>query len=251
MTARSVSVILPVRGDAPYLRRAMQSLIPSAAHIAELVVIDDGMSDMARDALNPVIAQLPHRLCDGPRKNPAAARNVGILTAEHPLIAFIDDDDLWPAGKLSWQCRWLDSNPQETACGGRIEWFDTWDDDKREPVRNAAWQSVVHVNLGAYVFRRETFEQIGMLDETHLFAEDVDLMLRMADSTLEFSILDRTTLYYRRHPGSMTAGHSHEEQRDFRRALFRSTVRRRERGPESRRDLNARLVRAPTHEAKP
>ncbi|MCS6931140.1 MAG: glycosyltransferase family 2 protein [Acetobacteraceae bacterium] len=238
-----VSVILPIRGEAPFLADALASLAVQAEALHEVLAVDDGMSDAARAALGR--ARLPGlRILQGPRRGPAAARNVALAAAAGPVIGFLDDDDLWPADKLARQLAHLARRPGDVAVGGRIEWFARWDGPAGRPLRDSAWQSVVHVNLGAYLFRREVFERLGPLDSTLTFSEDVDLILRLSDAGERFAILDRTTLYYRRHPGSMTAARSAAEERDFRRVLLRSVRRRRLAGGLSAQSLAARLVPA-------
>ena len=91
------------------------------------------------------------------------------------------------------------------------------------------------------MFRKDVFTRVGYFDETHTFAEDVDFVLRMSDSAEQFMILDHPTLYYRRHPASMTAVLSEREKIDFRRALFRS-LKRRPRELMAGLSLNDRLV---------
>ena len=90
--------------------------------------------------------------------------------------------------------------------------------------------------------RHSVFNTIGVFDESHVFAEDVDFILRLTDREVPFSILDTVTLYYRRHSASMTAAQSPREQADFRRALFRSLGRNRGKRSEGLRSLSARLV---------
>jgi glycosyltransferase involved in cell wall biosynthesis len=177
----------------------------------------------------------------GPRRGPAAARNVALAVAEGDIIAFLDDDDLWPADKLALQLAHLHRHPRDVAVGGRIEWFARWDEAAGRPLRDSAWQSVVHVNLGAFLFRREVFARLGPLDESLTFSEDVDLILRLSDAGEPFCILDHTTLYYRRHPASMTAARSEAEASDLRRVMLRS-ARRRAAGNAVARSLTARLV---------
>ena len=91
----------------------------------------------------------------------------------------------------------------------------------------------------------ELFGQIGTFEESQLFAEDVDLILRMADHDIPFALLDKVTLYYRRHDQSMTAARSDREQADFRRALFRSLRRRPAGEGGGLRSLQGRLVPVP------
>lgn len=237
-----VSVILPIRGEAPFLAAALASLAAQAERPREVLVVDDGMGAGAGAVL--ARAALPGlKVLQGPRRGPAAARNVALAEAVGAVVGFLDDDDLWPEDKLALQLAHLRRSPRDAAVGGRIEWFARWDDAAGRPVRDGAWQSVVHVNLGAFLFRRELFDRIGPLDATLTFSEDVELILRLSDAEAPFSILDRTTLYYRRHAASMTAERSAAEARDLKRVLLRSAQRRLA-GRGAARSLASRLVPA-------
>jgi len=223
-----ISVVVPVRGDGIFLRAALMSVAQQAIPVAELLVVDDGMTDAARDVLNGVSPSFAGiRVLEGPKQGPAAARNRAIGQAAGDLIAFIDDDDLWPADKLLHQMRQLERQPDLQAIGGRVRWFHRWNEIDHRPLASAEDQELLHVNLGAFLFRCSIFERIGLLDESHLFAEDVDFILRIIDGGQPFALLNRVTLDYRRHGASMTGARSQREQSDFKRALFRSANRRR------------------------
>jgi glycosyltransferase involved in cell wall biosynthesis len=225
MSRPPISVIMPVRGAGLFLAEALRSLTIQSLSIGELLVVDDGMDDTATSALstyadlNPVVLQ-------GGGKGPAAARNIGLSAATGDFVGFLDDDDIWPRDKLSVQLARLCRYPEESAVGGRIIWFSDWDHALDAPADTPGVQSVVHVNLGAFLFRRGVFARIGFFDETHIYSEDVDFILRMSDASEQFMILDHPTLYYRRHGGSMTARIGEAEKLDFRRAVFRSLKRR-------------------------
>lgn len=243
MIRPTVSVILPIRGSGTYLEAALRSVLQQERPADQLIIIDDGMEQPALDCVARLRDVLPPLLrIAGTRQGPAAARNLGIAQARGDIIAFIDDDDIWPGDKLAGQLAYLAANASCMAVGGRIFWFSRWDDPAGSPQAVPGLDNVVHVNLGAYLFRRELFDRIGVFEESQLFAEDVDLILRMADHDVPFALLDKVTLYYRRHDQSMTAARSDREQTDFRRALFRSLRRRPAGEGNGLRSLQARLV---------
>ncbi|MEX0405909.1 glycosyltransferase family A protein [Aquibium sp. LZ166] len=222
-----ISLIIPVRGDGPFLGQALESVAVQGVSIAELLVVDDGMTQKAFDAIAPLANEFGDvKILRGPRSGPAAARNVGLRAATGTVIAFIDDDDLWPDGKLRKQCGMLAQDSELEAVGGRIHWFSQWDGRGR-PVPAGDDLNVVHVNLGAFVYRRGLFDKIGLLDEGLLYSEDVDLLLRMVDSDVAFAILDEPMLHYRRHAGTMTHIRTPREKADLNRSLLASLKRRR------------------------
>jgi glycosyltransferase involved in cell wall biosynthesis len=247
MNRPRLSVIMPIRGSGMFLADALRSLTAQSIPVDELLVVDDGMDEAAKDTVSNCVGIEKLVLLQGGGKGPAAARNVGINAAEADIIGFLDDDDIWPQDKLKLQISRLTRHPDEVAVGGRCLWFSVWDHDSDQPAKTPDAQVVVHANLGAYLFRRDVFRRLGQFDETQTFAEDVDFILRLVDAGEPFRILDQPTLYYRRHHASMTAARSELEKSDFRRALFRS-VKRRSRGLPASRSLSDRLV---SHIAEP
>jgi glycosyltransferase involved in cell wall biosynthesis len=243
MIQPTVSVILPIRGNGNFLETSLHSVIQQEHPADQLIIIDDGMEQPALDCVARLCDHLPPLIqITGSRMGPAAARNLGLAQASGDIIAFIDDDDIWPRDKLAGQLAYLAAHAHCMAVGGRIFWFSRWDTEGGAPEAVPGLDNVVHVNLGAYLFRRELFDQIGAFEESQLFAEDVDMILRMADHDIPFVLLDKVTLYYRRHDQSMTAARSDREQQDFRRALFRSLRRRPAGEGNGLRSLQGRLV---------
>ena len=82
------------------------------------------------------------------------------------------------------------------------------------------------MNLGACLIRRRVFDRIGILDETQLYSEDTDFILRILEARIPVTALRQEVLYYRRHPESLMAQTSERKQRDFHRAIARSVRRR-------------------------
>jgi glycosyltransferase involved in cell wall biosynthesis len=226
MQSEPVSVIMPIKGGGTFLRSALASVARQTVPVMELLVIDDGMDPSAHTiiaASAPTAAKTI--VLPGPRSGPASARNCGLRAAHGALIAFLDDDDVWPDDKLQRQCRYLADHPDVLAVGGRIYWFHDWDETGR-PCPSAGDRSIIHVNLGAILVRRAAFGHLGLFDEKFLYSEDVDFVLRMVDSGWPFALIDDNMLYYRRHAHSMTALGDEREMIDFRRALFSSLRRR-------------------------
>ncbi|MGH8142012.1 MAG: glycosyltransferase family 2 protein [Steroidobacteraceae bacterium] len=103
---RPVSVVIPTHAGRATLARALDSLLPNAAHIAEvLLVLSNSSADYAAWCASTAQSYRRHfgvQVLDSPApSNAAIARNVGIAAAAAPYVAFLDDDDEWMAHKLS------------------------------------------------------------------------------------------------------------------------------------------------------
>jgi glycosyltransferase involved in cell wall biosynthesis len=111
-----VDVVIPTKDRPELVDRAVQSVLAQdyAGSIRVLVVADGSPPNLrADDNANRSVQVLRNDRAP----SAAAARNVGILAAEAPLVAFCDDDDTWKPGKLTAQVAALRSIPDAIGCG--------------------------------------------------------------------------------------------------------------------------------------
>jgi len=203
----ALTVILPAYNAGAFLDDALRSVFRQAEPALEVIAVDDGSSDATPDRLAAWARREPRlRVIRTANAGPAAARNRGLAEASAPLVGFIDADDLWPADKLAAQLARLRDTPALDAVSGFTCYFDRADGSGLEPAADARRVTLFHVHLGATLFRRRLLEDLGGFDPARRFSEDQDLWLRLREAGRGFVILRRTTLYYRRHGLSMTAG---------------------------------------------
>ena len=224
-----VSVIMPCRNAAPFLDAALRSIWRQERPVHEVVVVDCASGDGSADvALDHRAAGQPVRLVSADPLTPAAARNMALAEASGDVLAFLDADDLWPAGKLVRQLDRLSRMPRVDMVSGYVRYFETTADSGLEPAADSRTETLFHVHLGACIYRRETFDKLGgRFDESLLYGEDVDLMLRVREAAVPFTILRSVELFYRRHPASLMATSNPRQQADFRLATHKSILRRR------------------------
>jgi glycosyltransferase involved in cell wall biosynthesis len=87
-----VSAIICTRGRAAQLRRCLHMLRSLACLPAELVVVDNAPADTSTRDVCREFAEVIY--VEEPRAGLDIARNTGIVTAQCPVVAFIDDDVL-------------------------------------------------------------------------------------------------------------------------------------------------------------
>jgi len=222
-----VSVIVPVWNMARFLPDAIAS-IPD---VHEIIIIAADSDDNTFGVANELARQrLDIRVLPGSNKAPASARNIGLREASGDVIAFIDADDIWPRGKLALQLERLDREPQADVVAGLVTYFTELDRERLAPAECSSNEPTYVQVVGAAIFRRSVFDRVGLFNESLMYAEDGDLLLRIIEAHVPFVILNTSTLYYRRHVDSMMSRDDPRKKSDFARIMAMSLARRRKLG---------------------
>ena len=119
-----VSVILPTHNRPHLLGEAIASLIAQKESRWEAIIVDDA-SDIPVD-IRPYKDRLRGRarvIRHTYRQGGAAAKNTGITHAVAPLIAFLDDDDVYAADYLSGAIGVLDRHREIDVLYMGVSWF--------------------------------------------------------------------------------------------------------------------------------
>ena len=96
----SFSVIIPLYNKAPYIERAVKSVLSQDYPHFEIIVVNDGSSDGGEKIVTKLEDE---RLKLVSQKNAgvSAARNTGAKEAQYEYLAFLDGDDTWEPNFLS------------------------------------------------------------------------------------------------------------------------------------------------------
>ena len=198
---KPVSVIVPVHNGACFITEAISSVADQLYPDIEVIVVDDGSTDDLDEALSR--ACMPYRLIRQPQRGPAAARNAGIRASSGAWIAFLDVDDLWVPGGLKQLSRDLLLHGGAGLVHGKAITF-------RQAERGEGQINAFHPRenypfyIGAGLYRRSSFETVGLFDETLTFAEDTDWYWR-ANELIQTIEIPEVVLKVRMHGGNMTA----------------------------------------------
>lgn len=189
----TVSVIIPLYNKAPYIKRALRSVLAQTFGDFEVVVVDDGSTDGGGKVVEG-ISDDRVRLLRQENAGVSAARNAGIKAAKGKWIAFLDADDEWMPEKLELQTQAISSHhdviwvasgyiragdkeaelPQEDFLN---EWFE--DDyliaDALLPLAAGRffW-------LGTVMVRRDVLLEFGGFDRSLRIGEELNLWLKLA-----------------------------------------------------------------------
>ncbi len=194
-----ISVIMAAYNAERHLREALESVLAQDWSPFEVVVVDDGSTDAT-----PEIAQSFEEIRYFRRDNggPAAARNAAIRESRGSLIANFDSDDILPPGRLRVQAECLLAHPEVGCVFGRQQGLDAPPWLGRDPV----YGDLDGIPLSSAMFRREVLDLLGGYDSRFEPSEDMDLVIRMRERGISYSVLPDLVLYRRYHESSLTGG---------------------------------------------
>lgn len=95
------SVIVPLYNKAPYVKKALESIVAQTFADWECIIVDDGSTDNSADIAQSIIASLSEtdhfiiRILRQPNSGVAAARNNGVKASRGEFVCFLDADDWW------------------------------------------------------------------------------------------------------------------------------------------------------------
>ncbi len=221
-----VSLIIPAHNEQALLGDTLRNLAASAAALGaphEIIVVDDDSTDRTAE----IASALGARVVRVHLRHIAAARNAGAREAKGDIFVFIDADTLVPASVLTAAVKTI----RDGAIGGGA--MPLMDSDRPRwaartvaivvwVLRTARWAA------GCFVFaRRDAFERVGGFDERYFASEEIHLS-RALKRHGRFVILEDRVITSARKARQFSAVHT---LRQFVRALWPGTLKRRERLP--------------------
>src|SRR5262245_5569129 len=99
MTRPLVSVIMSVRDGEKFLGEALDSIANQQHEDLDVIVVDDGSCDASAEIAKR--HRLSPQVLSQKQLGVSAALNHGISVSRGRYLAFLDCDDIWPAGRLA------------------------------------------------------------------------------------------------------------------------------------------------------
>ena len=125
-----LSVIIPLYNKAPYIRKALESVLAQTYTDYEVIVVDDGSTDdsarIAEEYIREVkgaensgaetnaynLSPINYKLIRQANSGVSAARNNGVAQAAGDYIAFLDADDWWEPTYLERMAQLIEDYPE-------------------------------------------------------------------------------------------------------------------------------------------
>jgi glycosyltransferase involved in cell wall biosynthesis len=192
-----ISVVIPAYNAERYLREALESVLAQHYPALEILVIDDGSADGTGGVAQSVAGV---RYVRQENAGAAAARNHGVQLAEGEWIAFLDADDLWTVGKLSWQSQVLHEKPEIDIVLGQAEQFISPELDAEAAARMQCPPGSQPGYLpSAMLLRKTSFDRVGGFDTKLSVGEFIDWYSRAEEKGLRTEMLPQVVFRRRLH----------------------------------------------------
>lgn len=200
-----VSVIIPTRNRAHFLKQAIDSVLAQTFTDYEIIVVDDGSTDATKEALKEYGGKI--RYFFKVSGCAAVTRNFALSQSRGEYIAFLDDDDIWLPNKLEVQMNILESNPDLGFLSHQASFTDEtakaitgqWQKKASTSESFAGLYEESFIHTSSIVIRKQLLEQAGGFDESLLTTEDYDLWLRLS-KICKFKYFYTPLTLYRMHP---------------------------------------------------
>ncbi len=192
----AVTVAMPAYDAAPFIRRAIESVLEQRDVDLELIVIDDGSADDTAAIAESVADPRLHVLRNPRRRGIGACHNIALRHSRMPYVAHVDADDYILPGALR---RLLDALADDPTAGqAHCYYFDVdrdglttrsafaqrWRLFRRDRPPTLDYRQALQTRSVANalrIFPRRVLEELGGFDERLPFAVDYDMALRVAD----------------------------------------------------------------------
>ena len=192
MTPR-FSVIVPLYNKAPYVRKALESIISQTFNDWECIIVDDGSTDgsavICEEFIHSLTPSLVHSFCLLRQANNgvAAARNNGVAKSHGEYVCFLDADDWWEPNYLEEMDKLIKEYPDAGLYATNYVYYKpgkTYVALKLERgyinYPEAYLQGPMPIWTGAACMRRKVFDEMGGFPVGIKLGEDFLLWARTA-----------------------------------------------------------------------
>ena len=197
MTLPRLTVITPSLNQAQYLERTLRSVLDQNYPDLEYIVMDGGSSDGSVDILHRYDDRLAHWVSE-PDQGQSWAINRAIERSTGDVVAYINSDDYYLPGAFQAALphfhdptvRWVAGATEYREEDGTLESIA----GPVEPTGSrASWvRSTWYVPQASSFWRRDVFDEFGLLREDLHFVFDTEFGLRLALNGLQPLALEAT-----------------------------------------------------------
>jgi len=198
-----ISFIVPVYNSEKYLKKCIDSLLEQKLEEMEILLINDGSTDLSKDIIDDYIKKYPLIVKCFFQKNSgqAVARNVGIRNATGEFVAFIDSDDYVEKDSYKELVQIMENKSLDILC---FDFYEIVGNEKKENIHFLFKDNIE--NIRRYVIsesspcnkiirRKLMLENEVFFLENHIY-EDLATIPVLAKFTSKIDFLDKRLYNY-------------------------------------------------------
>lgn len=209
-----VSIIVPVYNVEPYLRQCLDSILAQTFTDWECILVDDGSKD-GSGAICDEYAEKDSRfrVVHQENKGSSAARNEGLSLSKGIYLSFIDSDDWVENNYLERLLEIAEFNNSDMViCAFYRNYLNRHTSvEPNKPTENKGIRVVVeslegtlHAGLWNKLIKRSLFSDNNILFPKYNYYEDMNVTIRLANSTDSVSYCSDVLYNYRINQSSQT-----------------------------------------------
>lgn len=190
-----ISVIIPVKNGAKYIRQAIEGILVQKMN-TEIIVVDDCSEDNTVEIAKKYGCKVvKHEI----QKGPVVAKNSGLKLANGKYIMFHDHDDIMLNGALKILYEEFSSD-DVYAVEAKIQDFYSPDlSEKEKSTIQIKSEPYWGLFSGAILMRVEVFDKIGLFNENICAGEIIEWQSKMKLNNLKIKKLDFVSVKRRIH----------------------------------------------------
>ncbi|AMB44409.1 glycosyltransferase [Methylobacterium sp. AMS5] len=215
-----ISVVIPVKNGARFIRSALDSVLGQGEVVAQVVVVDDGSTDETCAVVAGLVDRRIKLVVNAGKPGPSGGRNTGGACATGDWLYFVDADDLlrpnaltallaaasaYPdAGVVYGDYGRINETGQPVGRRGALRALRSLRTVPNKPSGDVLREALAgnFMIVGAPIIRREVFQAVGGFNETIRYCEDWEAWCRIAAMARFHYVAGLVVLDYRMHDSS-------------------------------------------------
>lgn len=187
-----VSVIMRTRSRTEEIRESIQSVLDQSLSDLELIVINDGGTDVIGDIVASFESPRTRYFKLPENQGPSGAMNAGLIRARGRYISYLDDDDIFYPNHLETLVSFLESHSQYAAaysnawwCYGSVQNSRFVQTHRKPGIHPEKFDKELFYKYNwivpnTLVYRRDVLRNAGLFNNDIWYSEDWEHFLRMA-----------------------------------------------------------------------